>query len=126
MKNHIPKQQPHKETPSEQPTEKDLDQLYSALRYKAKKGDANPLDKYSQLKTRGEKHDCWKMFKADKAFNFVNVQDENSVIRGNEVAQLKWWMTKFQIGDHEQLPVDHPLMVSLVADLPSRQGNNTS
>jgi len=29
---------------------KDLDQLYSALRYKARKGDANPLDKYSQLK----------------------------------------------------------------------------
>ena len=31
-----------------------MDQLYSALRYKAKKGDTNPLDKYSQLKTRGE------------------------------------------------------------------------
>ena len=61
-------QQPDEDTSSEQPSKKDLDQLYSALRYKAKKGDTNPLDKYSQLKTRGENHDCWKKFKADKAF----------------------------------------------------------
>ena len=32
-----------------------MDQLYSALRYKARKGDANPLENCSQLKTRGEK-----------------------------------------------------------------------
>ena len=56
----------------------------------------------------------------------MKVQDENSVIRGSEVAKLEGWMTKFHIGDHEQLPVDHPLMVSLLADLPSIQCNNTS
>jgi hypothetical protein len=92
--------QPDEGTSSELPSKKDLDQLYSALRYKAKNGDANPLDKYSQLtNTRGENHDFWKKFKADKAFNFVKVQYENSVIRGSDVAQLEGWMTKFQFPD---------------------------
>ena len=56
----------------------------------------------------------------------MKVQDESSVIRGSEVAQLEGRMTRFQIIYHETLPVDHPLMVSLLADLPSRQCNNTS
>ncbi len=68
----------------------------------------------------------WKKFKTDKAFTFLKVQDENSVIRCSEVAQLEGWMTRFQIGVHEKLPVDYPLMVSLIADLPSRQCNSTS
>ena len=44
----------------------------------------------------------------------MKVQDENSVIRGSEVAKLEGRMTKFQLGDHEKLPSDHPLMVSLL------------
>ena len=64
-------QQPYEDTSSEQPSKKDLGQLYYALRYNAKMGDTNPLDKYSQLKTRGENHDFWKKFKAYTTFNFV-------------------------------------------------------
>ena len=63
--------QPDEDTSSEQPSKKDLDQLYAALRYKAKKGDTNSWDKYSQLKTCGENQDFWKRFNADKALNFA-------------------------------------------------------
>ena len=68
----------------------------------------------------------WKKYKAYKAFNLVHVQDKTSVIRGKDVAYFEGWMTRFQIGDHQKLPVYYPLMVALLADLPSRTCNNIS
>jgi hypothetical protein len=35
-------------------------------------------------------------------------------------------MTRFQIADQEKIPVDNPLMVSLLAELPSRQCSSSS
>ena len=44
---------------------------------------------------------------------------EHEASRCRDKRAVEGWMTRFQIAEHENLPVDHPLMVSKLASLPS-------
>ena len=44
---------------------------------------------------------------------------EHEASGSRDKRSVEGWMTRFQIADHEKLPVDHPRMVSKLASLPS-------
>ena len=52
---------------------KELDKMYSAMRFLKGKGDSSPLEAYMVLTTRKDKSDFWKKFKLDKTFGWLKV-----------------------------------------------------
>ena len=89
-------------------------------KYQAKRGNRNPLDNYSKLKTKTERADFFAKYLQAKTFDFCEINEERSAVSEVTSKEAEGWMSNYQIADIEKLPVDHPLMEKKLASLPSR------
>ena len=99
---------------------KDLDKMYQAMKYQAKKGNPHPLEKYSKMTTRAEKQDFYNKYLANKKFDWVGLEHSQEANTTLKTKENEGWLTQYQIADLEKLPIDHPLMKVKLATLPSR------
>ena len=100
---------------------KELDKMYQAMKYQAKKGNNHPLEKYNNLTTKAEKQDFYNKYLKDKKFERFDIEEKNKAEKIQEEKGQEGWMSKFQVADHEKMAWDHPLMESKLASLPSRK-----
>ena len=47
------------------------------------------------------------------------MEERHEASNSTDNTAVEGWMTRFQVAHHEKLPVDHPLMLSKLASLPS-------
>ena len=99
---------------------KELDKMYSALKYLDKKGKTHPLAHYNGLNSKKEKQEFYSKFLKDKKFEFVAVDATTEMKTSNSNESFKGWVTKWQVADFEKIPVGHPLLEAKLASLPSR------
>ena len=112
--------QDDKDDPKKIGDKHDLDKMYQAMKYQAKKGNKHPLDSYSKLSTKAEKAEFFAKYLQAKKFDFLEIKEERSAVSEVTSKETEGWMSKYQIADIEKLPVDHPLMEKKLASLPSR------
>ena len=74
---------------------------------------------YKQLSTRKDKHDFYNKYVKDKKFDWVQKEQRHEASSSTDKRAVEGWMTRFQIADHEKMPVGHSLLVSKLAGLPS-------
>ena len=55
----------------------------------------------------------------DKKFDWVQMEERYEASNSTDKSAVEGWTTRSQIADHEKMPLDHPLMVSKLARLPS-------
>ena len=96
-----------------------LDKMYQVMKYMDKKGNPNPLALYSELKTRTEKQHLYSKYLKDTKVDWVKMEERREASNSTDNTAVEGWATRFQVAHHEKLPVDHPLMVSKLASLPS-------
>ena len=56
---------------------KELDKMYQAMKYQAKKGNNHPLEKYNNLTTKAEKQDFYNKYLKDKKFERFDIEEKN-------------------------------------------------
>ena len=71
------------------------------------------------MNTKKDTHDFYTKYLKDKKFDWVQMEERHDASSNTDRRAVEGWMTRFQIADHEKMPVDHPLMVSKLASLPS-------
>ena len=96
-----------------------LDKMYQVMKYMDKKGNPNPLALYKDLKTRKDNQDFYNKYLKDKKFEWVNMEERHEASSSTDNTAVEGWVTRFQVAHHEKLPLDHPLMLSKLASLPS-------
>ena len=74
---------------------------------------------YKHLKSRTDKENFYNKCLKDTKFEWVNMEETREASNSTENTAAEGWVTRFQVAHHEKLPVDHPLMVSKLASLPS-------
>ena len=96
-----------------------LGKLYQVMKYMDKKGNPNPLALNKQLKSRKDKQGFYNKCLKDKKLDWVRVEERHEASSSTDNTAVEGWMTRFQVARREKLPVDHPLLVSKLASLPS-------
>ena len=124
-----PTQPPPMKKPKKEPIEdkediigekKDLDKLYQAMKYQAKKGNPHPLEKYNKLTSRQEKQEFLQKYLTNKKFDYVGLEQTSEANTSSTSKETEGWLSKYQIADFEKLPVDHPLLNDKLAGLAAR------
>lgn len=103
------------------PGKKELDKMYSAMRYMKKTTGSNaPMEMYMSLTSKEEKHSFWKRFLVDRKFSWVSMNESSSQTSRRSTTTEEGWMSRFQIADAEKLPVDSQLLELCLQGLPCR------
>ena len=105
---------------------KDLDKMYSAMKYMASKGNPSPLRSYLTLSTKDDKRAFCAKYLNDKKFEWLTVTETHTAGEDNSLSSEEGWMTRFQIADLEKLPIDSELLKNRIAELPSREHSSNA
>ncbi len=115
------------EGPREGPRESSPDRLdhqrmLNTINYQRKKGNSVPWEAYMECGSPEEKKLFLKKYLKDKKFRFLTTKEDLTEERGKKTTSkhTQGWKSKFQIADLEKLPLEHPLLESLLNTLPSR------
>ena len=112
--------------PTDAMPKKDLDEMYSAMKYMASKGNPSPLRSYLTLSTKDDKRAFCAKYLNDKKFEWLIVTETHTAGEDNSLSSEEGWMTKFQIADLEKLPIDSELLKNRIAELPSREHSSNA
>jgi hypothetical protein len=93
--------QDDKDDPKKIGDKHDLDKMYQAMKYQAKKGNKNPLDSYSKLSTKAEKAEFFAKYLQAKKFDFLEIKEERSAVSEVTSKESEGWMSKYQIASIE-------------------------
>ena len=112
--------------PTDAMPKKDLDKMYSAMKYMASKGNPSPLRSYLTLSTKDDKRAFCAKYLNDKKFEWLTVTDTHTAGEDNSLSSEDGWMTRFQIADLEKLQIDSELLKNRIAELPSREHSSNA
>ena len=80
----------------------------------------NPLALCKPLSAKKDQPDLYNKYGKDNTSSSgCRWRRDHEASSSRDKRAVEGWMTRFQIADQEKLPVDHPLMVSKLASLPS-------
>ncbi len=116
------------ETPGERPESQegqgperiDHQRMLNTINYQKKKGNTGPWEAYMECSSADDRKLFLKRYMKDKKFGFLTMKEDLTEERGKKTTSTQGWKSKFQIADSEKLPLEHPLLESLLTQLPSR------
>ena len=81
---------------------KDLDKMYQAMKYHAKKRNPHPLEKYNKLTSRQEKQEFLQKYLTNKKFDCVGLEQTLEANSSSTSKETEGWLSKYQIADSEK------------------------